>query len=63
MPWAPMLLGEQIADIPIVIASTDPCIAFMDRDTILNKANGQKSILTNKDLHELSVQKTRRITP
>ncbi len=63
MPWAPMLLGEQIADIPIVIASTDPCIACMDRVTILNKDNGQKSILTKKDLHELSVQKTRRITP
>lgn len=63
MPWAPMLLGEQIADIPIVIASTDPCIACMDRVTILNKANGQKNMLTKKDLHELSVQKTRRITP
>ena len=63
MPWAPMLLGEQIADIPIVIASTDPCIACMDRVTILNKANGQKNVLTKKDLHELSVQKTRRVAP
>jgi membrane-bound hydrogenase subunit alpha len=63
MPWVPMFLGEQIADIPIVIASTDPCIACMDRVTILNKANGQKNVLTKKDLHELSVQKTRRITP
>jgi len=63
MPWAPMLLGEQIADIPIVVASTDPCIACMDRVTILNKANGQKNMLTKKDLHELSVQKTRRIAP
>jgi len=61
--WVPMLLGQQIADIPIVIASIDPCIACMDRVTILNKANGQKSILTKKDLHELSAQKTRRITP
>jgi len=63
MTWVPMLLGQQIADIPIVIASIDPCIACMDRVTILNKDNGQKSILTKKDLHELSVQKTRRITP
>jgi membrane-bound hydrogenase subunit alpha len=63
MSWVPMLVGEQIADIPIVIASIDPCIACMDRVTILNKANGQKSILTKKDLHELSVQKTRRIAP
>jgi len=63
MTWVPMLLGQQIADIPIVIASIDPCIACMDRVTILNKATGQKNILTKKDLHELSVQKTRRITP
>jgi len=63
MTWVPMLLGQQIADIPIVIASIDPCIACMDRVTILNKANGQKDVLTKKDLHELSVQKTRRITP
>ncbi len=63
MTWVPMLLGQQIADIPIVVASIDPCIACMDRVTILNKANGQKNVLTKKDLHELSVQKTRRITP
>jgi len=63
MSWVPMLLGQQIADIPIVIASIDPCIACMDRVTILNKDNGQKKVLTKKDLHELSVQKTRRITP
>ena len=63
MTWVPMLLGQQIADIPIVVASIDPCIACMDRVTILNKDNDQKSILTRKDLHELSVQKTRRITP
>ncbi|TET09148.1 MAG: NADH dehydrogenase subunit [Candidatus Atribacteria bacterium] len=63
MSWVPMLLGQQIADIPIVIASIDPCIACMDRVTILNQANGQKKVLTKKDLHELSVQKTRRITP
>lgn len=63
MTWVPMLIGQQIADIPIVIASIDPCIACMDRVTILNKANGQKDMLTKKDLHELSVQKTRRIAP
>jgi len=63
MTWVPMLIGQQIADIPIVIASIDPCIACMDRVTILNKDNGQKSILAKEDLHKLSVQKTRRITP
>jgi membrane-bound hydrogenase subunit alpha len=61
MTWVPMLIGQQIADIPIVIASIDPCIACMDRVTILNKDTGQKSILTKEDLHKLSVEKTRRI--
>jgi len=42
MTWFPMLLGQQIADIPIVIASIDPCIACMDRVTILDKATGQR---------------------
>jgi len=63
MTWVPMLKGQQIADIPIVIASIDPCIACMDRVTIINKSNGKKSILTKQDLHKLSVEKTRRITP
>jgi len=63
MTWLPMLIGQQIADIPIVVASIDPCIACMDRVTILNQDNGQKSILTKEDLRKLSVQKTRRITP
>lgn len=63
MTWIPMLMGQQIADIPIVIASIDPCIACMDRVTIIDKSNGKKSILTKQDLHKLSVEKTRRITP
>jgi len=63
MTWVPMLMGQQIADIPIVIASIDPCIACMDRVTILDKSNGKKSVLTKQDLHKLSVQKTRRMTP
>ncbi|GAB4113126.1 MAG: nickel-dependent hydrogenase large subunit [Candidatus Caldatribacteriota bacterium] len=61
MPWIPMLIGQQIADIPIVLASIDPCIACMDRVTILDRKSGQKSILTKDDLHKLSVEKTRRM--
>jgi len=61
MPWIPMLIGQQIADIPIVLASIDPCIACMDRVTILDRKSGQKNILTKDDLHKLSVEKTRRM--
>ena len=33
----PMLLGDQIADIPIVVASIDPCISCTDRVTIVER--------------------------
>ncbi len=61
MSWLPMLIGQQIADIPIVLASIDPCIACMDRVTILDRDSGQESILTKEELHKISVQKTRRM--
>lgn len=59
LPWIPMLKGEQIADIPIVAASTDPCMSCTNRVAIVNK--GQRSILTKEHLHRLSVEKTRRL--
>ena len=59
LPWIPMLMGEQIADIPIVAASTDPCMSCTNRVGIVK--NGRKSYLTNEELHRLSVEKTRRL--
>jgi membrane-bound hydrogenase subunit alpha len=56
MSYYPMLLGEQIADIPIVIASIDPCIACMDRLIIVR--DGQKEVWTKERLLELSRRKT-----
>jgi membrane-bound hydrogenase subunit alpha len=59
LPWIPMLKGEQIADIPIVAASTDPCMSCTNRVTIIE---GSKQYnLTREKLHQLSIQKTRRI--
>jgi membrane-bound hydrogenase subunit alpha len=59
LPWIPMLKGEQIADIPIVAASTDPCMSCTNRVTIIDN---EKSYILNKDqLHKLSVEKTRRL--
>ena len=54
-----MLKGEQIADIPIVAASTDPCMSCTNRVGIVQ--DGKKSELTGEDLHRLSVEKTRRL--
>ena len=54
-----MLKGEQIADIPIVAASTDPCLSCTNRVTIIEKKN--KYILDKEQLRKLSVNKTRRL--
>ncbi len=57
LPWIPMLKGEQIADIPIVAASTDPCMSCTNRVAIIDDMN--KYELTNEELHNLSIKKTR----
>jgi membrane-bound hydrogenase subunit alpha len=59
LPWIPMLKGEQIADIPIVAASTDPCMSCTNRVGIVQ--SGKRSVVTNEYLHKLSVEKTRRL--
>lgn len=59
MPWVPMLKGEQIADIPIVAASTDPCLSCTNRVAVVK--NGRVDILSHEYLHRLSVEKTRRL--
>ena len=55
-----MLMGEQIADIPIVAASTDPCMSCTNRVTVIQ--NNKKKILDNEKLHRLSIEKTRRLS-
>jgi membrane-bound hydrogenase subunit alpha len=59
LPWIPMLKGEQIADIPIVAASTDPCMSCTNRVAVVQ--NNKRSILDKEELHKLSVEKTRRL--
>jgi len=59
LPWIPMLKGEQIADIPIVAASTDPCMSCTNRVGIVK--DGNKYELTKEQLHNLSIKKTRRM--
>jgi len=59
LPWIPMLKGEQIADIPIVAASTDPCMSCTNRVAIVD--NKKRYELNKEELHRLSVEKTRRL--
>ncbi|UCF12013.1 MAG: nickel-dependent hydrogenase large subunit [Thermoplasmatales archaeon] len=59
LPWIPMLKGEQIADIPIIAASTDPCMSCTNRVAI---ADGSKKYeMQKEELHRLSIEKTRRL--
>lgn len=55
----PMIVNAQIADIPAIISSIDPCIACMDRVTIIE--NNKSKTMTKHDLHKLSVEKTKKI--
>ncbi|DAC72350.1 MAG TPA: NADH dehydrogenase subunit [Thermoplasmata archaeon] len=59
LPWVPMLLGQQIADIPIIAASIDPCMSCTNRVTIVHKS--QPSMVDGEQLHRLSIEKTRRL--
>jgi membrane-bound hydrogenase subunit alpha len=58
LAWVPMLMGEQIADIPIVAASTDPCMSCTNR---VVKADMDTTMYTRDQLHRMSVDKTRKM--
>jgi membrane-bound hydrogenase subunit alpha len=60
LPWIPMLLGQQIADIPIVASSTDPCMSCTNRVAVVQ--NNTRNLLDREELHRLSIEKTRRLT-
>ncbi|HQN80601.1 MAG TPA: NADH dehydrogenase subunit, partial [Kiritimatiellia bacterium] len=59
LSWIPMMEGAQIADIPIIAASIDPCISCTDRVALVRQDT--REVLTKEELHRLSVEKTRRI--
>jgi membrane-bound hydrogenase subunit alpha len=60
MAWIEILQGEQIADIPIIVASIDPCMSCTDRVAVVD-TEGTVGVLTKEHLHRLSVEKTRRL--
>ncbi|MEM0360007.1 MAG: nickel-dependent hydrogenase large subunit [Candidatus Diapherotrites archaeon] len=54
-PLVPMLSECEIADIPIIVASIDPCMSCTNRAIITDKNN---SMLSMEELRELSIKKT-----
>jgi len=59
MSWLTMFKDQQIADIPIIIASIDPCIGCMDRVTMVDSDSGRENEVSWRVLHDMSVKKTR----
>lgn len=56
-----LLIGGQIADAPIAFASIDPCFSCTNRAVIIDRKTNTKSLLTDKELRELSIEKTRKL--
>jgi membrane-bound hydrogenase subunit alpha len=56
-----MLVGSQIADVPIAFASLDPCMSCTNRAVIVDTHSGDHSVMNSEQLHALSVEKTRRL--
>jgi membrane-bound hydrogenase subunit alpha len=61
LTWIPMLTGGEIADIPIVVASVDPCLSCTNRITYVDLDSRSEGYWTMNDLHRMSVEKTRRL--
>jgi len=56
-----MLVGGQIADVPIAFASLDPCMSCTNRAVVVDTRSGSHRLLDGEQLHVLSVEKTRRL--
>lgn len=59
MSWFPMFKDQEIADIPIVAASIDPCICCMDRVHIVR--GEREEVVWKEELLRLSWEKTKRV--
>jgi membrane-bound hydrogenase subunit alpha len=55
----PMIKNMQIADIPVVVSSIDPCIACLDRVSIVDNGGGRS--MTKYDLNKLCIQKSAKL--
>jgi len=46
----PMLIGSEIADIPVTVASIDPCMACANRITVVDQDKGEKKVVNCENL-------------
>lgn len=59
MSWVPMFRDQEVADIPIIAASIDPCMCCMDRVHVVEDGSG--ATLLKEELLRLSRAKTERV--
>lgn len=59
--WPLILKGAQLADIPIIVASVDPCLSCTDRVAVTDADAGRTKIFTKEELTRMSYEKTRRM--
>ena len=52
----PMMLGETIADVPIILASIDPCMSCTDRVTLLDVRENSEREVALSDLRKWRIQ-------
>jgi len=52
-------IGQQISDVTIALASVDPCYSCTERMAVSRDKNTGKQLLDSKELHELSIKRTR----
>jgi len=50
LPIIKMIEGQYIADIPVVIASIDPCIACCERVVLVDVKEGKRKVLSKREL-------------
>ncbi len=50
-----MMKNQQVADIPIILVSLDPCIACCDRMTIVDLKTNKEKILTREEIRKMRI--------
>lgn len=59
--WPLMFREQEIADIPLIINSIDPCISCMERMLLSDRGDGNRRVVSKADLLEQCREKTRRL--
>jgi Ni,Fe-hydrogenase III large subunit len=48
-----VLAGQQLADLPLIVASTDPCFSCCDRVTVIDTGRDEKRVVSANELRRM----------